>query len=133
LKADSFDEITTGDESWFHYLCEWSAVFAKSPGDVIPRTRKEIGMKKIMGTIFFTNRKLLIAECLPKGWKYNQGCFILDIPPELEREKGYSQKKQGKIFDVHMDRSKVMMVAKSKKNSIGRGSDAVLTHLILLI
>jgi hypothetical protein len=76
LKADSFDGIATGDESWFQYLYELSAMFAKSPGDVTPRTRQEIGVKKTMFTIFFTNRKLLIAEYLPKGQKYNQDYLI---------------------------------------------------------
>jgi hypothetical protein len=62
LEADSFGGITRGDESWFHYLYESSAMIAKSPGDVIPRTGNEIGVKQTMFTIFFTNRKLLIAE-----------------------------------------------------------------------
>jgi hypothetical protein len=47
LEADSFDGITADDESWFHYLNELSAMFAKSPCDVVPRTRKEIGMEKL--------------------------------------------------------------------------------------
>jgi hypothetical protein len=38
LEADPFNGIITGDESWFHCLYESSAMFAKSPGDVIPRT-----------------------------------------------------------------------------------------------
>jgi hypothetical protein len=71
LEADSFDGITTGDESWFQYLYESSAMFVKSPRDIIPRTRKEIGVKKTMFTIFFANRKLLIAEHLPKDQKYS--------------------------------------------------------------
>jgi hypothetical protein len=87
LEADSFDGIATGDQSWFQYLYESSAVFLKSPRDVIPRTRKEMGVKKTMFTIFFTNGKLLIAEYLPKGRKYSQDCFISDILPEWEREK----------------------------------------------
>jgi hypothetical protein len=45
LEADSFDGITTADESWFHCFSESSAMFAKSPGDVIPRTGKETGVK----------------------------------------------------------------------------------------
>jgi hypothetical protein len=36
LETDSFRGITTGDESWFHHLSESSAMFVKSPGDVIP-------------------------------------------------------------------------------------------------
>jgi hypothetical protein len=67
LEADYFDGIATGDDSWFQYLYESSDIFAKSPGDVTPRTRHEIGVKKTMFTVFFTKRKLLIAEYLPKG------------------------------------------------------------------
>jgi hypothetical protein len=55
-EADSFDGITTGDESWFQYLDESSAVFEKSPGDVVPRTRKGIDVKRTMVTIFETIR-----------------------------------------------------------------------------
>jgi hypothetical protein len=76
VEADSFDEIRTGDELWLDYLYESAAMFAKSPGSVVPRTRKEIGMKKTIFTIFFTNRKLLIAEHLPKGQKHNQDYFV---------------------------------------------------------
>jgi hypothetical protein len=52
LEAGAFDGITTSDESWFHFLYESSAMFGKSPSDVIPRMRKEIGVKKIMFTVF---------------------------------------------------------------------------------
>jgi histone-lysine N-methyltransferase SETMAR len=107
LEADSFDGIATGDESWFQYLYESSALFAKSPGDVTPRTSQEIDVKKPMFTIFFTNTKLLIAEYLPKDQKYNQDYFISDILPGLEREKmRYQRRKQGRTFFVHMDDSK---------------------------
>jgi hypothetical protein len=104
LEADSFDGIATGDESWFQYLYESSTMFAKSRGDDTPRTIQEIGVKKNMFTIFFTNRKLLIAEYLPKGQKYNQDDFISDILPEFEREKmRYKRRKQGRTVFVHMD------------------------------
>jgi hypothetical protein len=87
LETDSFDGMTIGEESWFHHLSESSAMFVKSPGDVIPRTGKEISVKQTLFAIFFTNKKLLIAEYLPKGQKYNQDSFIYDILPELEQEK----------------------------------------------
>jgi histone-lysine N-methyltransferase SETMAR len=58
-------------------------------------------------TIFFTNGKLLIAESLPKGQKYNQDHFVSDILPELEPEKmRYKRRKQGRTFVAHMDHSK---------------------------
>jgi hypothetical protein len=117
LEVDSFDGITTGDESWFQYLYESSAMFAKSPHDVTPRRRTGIGVKKTMLTIFFTDRKLLIAGDLPKGQKYNQDYFISDILPELEREKmRYKPSKQGGTFWAHMENSKAMMARKSRAN-----------------
>jgi hypothetical protein len=60
LEADSFDGITTGDELWLQCLYESSAMFVKSPRDVISRRKKEIGWRKIMFTVFLANRKLLI-------------------------------------------------------------------------
>jgi hypothetical protein len=97
-----FGDIIAGDEPWFHYRDESSAMFAKSPGDVIPRARKEVGAKQTMLTIFFTNRKLLITECLPRSQKYNQDYFVSDILPEMEREKLiYEGRKQGGTFCIN--------------------------------
>jgi hypothetical protein len=87
LEVDSVTGITTGDKSWFQCLYESSAIFPKSPDDVAPRTRPEIGVKKTMFTIFFANRKSLISEDLPKGQKYNQNYFISDMLAELEGKK----------------------------------------------
>jgi hypothetical protein len=87
LEAGFFDGITTGDESWLYYLDGPSAMFARSPGDAIPRKRKDIGVKNTMFTIFFANKKLLIAKYLPKGQKYNQHYFVSDTLPELEQGK----------------------------------------------
>jgi hypothetical protein len=107
LEADSSDEITIDNESWFHYLSESSVMFSKSPGDLIPRTRKEIGVKQTVFPIFFTNRKLLIAKYLPKGQKYNRDYFIAYILLELEREKKrYKPGKQGRTFCANMGHSK---------------------------
>jgi hypothetical protein len=72
-----------------------------------PRTRQEIGVKKTMFAIFLINRKGLIVEYLPKGQKSNQGHFISDILPELEREKmRYQWMKPRCPFFVDMDHSK---------------------------
>jgi hypothetical protein len=70
----------------------------------ISRPRPGIGVKKTMFTIFFTNRKLLMAEDLPKGQKYNQdykrtkqsGTFYSDTDHSKSHD---SAKIQGK-FDT---------------------------------
>jgi hypothetical protein len=93
LEVDSFDGIPTGDESWFQYLYEPWAMFAKSPHDVTPRTRPGIGVKS--------------TKDLPTGQKYNQDYFISVILPELEREKMRDKRrKQGGTFYADMDDSK---------------------------
>jgi hypothetical protein len=43
-------------------------MFAQSPGDVIPRTRQTIGAEKRVITLFFTAKKLLVLDVLPKGF-----------------------------------------------------------------
>jgi hypothetical protein len=89
LEADSFDGIITGEESWFQDLYESPVVFAESPGDVVPRMRKGIGVKKTMVAIFFPDKKLLISSDLPKGQQYSHSCFISEICHELKPKKRY--------------------------------------------
>jgi hypothetical protein len=82
-------------------------MFANSPGDDTPRMRQAIDVKKTMFPLCFIKRKLLVAEDVPTGQKYNQDYFISAIIPELEREKlRYKRKKQGETLSVHMDHSK---------------------------
>jgi hypothetical protein len=45
-ELNDFEEIGTGDESWFRYCCPSSILFARAPSEVIPRTRQTIGAKK---------------------------------------------------------------------------------------
>jgi hypothetical protein len=82
-------------------------MFTKSPGDVVAKTRKGVGVKQTMVTIFFTDKQFLIAGGLPKGQKYNHNYFISDIYPELEQEqKGQKRNKRDGTFYVQMDHSK---------------------------
>jgi hypothetical protein len=122
LEVDSFDEITTGDESMFQYLYESMAMFAKSPHDVTPRTRPGIGVKKTILMVFFTNRKLLIANDVPKSQKYNQDDFISDILPEVKGKKMRDKrKKQGATFYVHMNHLTIHAGAKIQSKFDSKG------------
>jgi transposase len=65
------------------------------------------GLEIRRGSLPFPSPKLLVAEDLPKGQKYNQDDFISDILPELKREKMiYQRRKQGGTCSVHMGHSK---------------------------
>jgi hypothetical protein len=107
LEADSFDGITTGDQIWFQYFYEPSAMLAKRPGDGIPRTKKEIGVKKTMFTIFFTNRKLLIAEYLPKVRNATKNTSSqIFVQRWNDKKMRYKRRKHGETLYVHIDHSK---------------------------
>jgi hypothetical protein len=104
--TNDFDGVTTGDESWFQYIYPSSEIFALSPADVIPRTRQVIGAKRIMITLFFTVRKLILLDVMLKGWKCNQLYFVDNRVPGLRRGKmSFARRKPGSTFWVDMDNS----------------------------
>jgi hypothetical protein len=133
LKVEFFDGITTDEEPWFQYRYESSVLFTKSPGDLVPKTTKRIGMKKTMIPMICTNKKMLVANDLPRCQKYNQDYFIPDILPELEQQKGYKRKKRDGTFYEHMDHSECHDGGKIQENSRRKVSYALAIHLILLI
>jgi histone-lysine N-methyltransferase SETMAR len=105
-EANDFDGVTTGDESWFQYIYPSSEMFARSPADGIPRTRQALCAKKIMITLFFTARKLIVLDVMPKGWKYNQRYFVDNRVLGLKRGKmSFARRKPGSTCWVHMDNS----------------------------
>jgi hypothetical protein len=69
---NQFEGITTHDVSRFRYSYQSSKTPARSPADVILRTRQAIGAKKTMVTLFFAARKLSVLDVMPKRCKYNQ-------------------------------------------------------------
>jgi hypothetical protein len=59
-----------------------------------------------MITLFFTGRKLIVLDVLPKGRKYNQLCFVQRIFPDFQKENTrYKRRKPGSAFSVHRDNS----------------------------
>jgi hypothetical protein len=70
----------------------------------------------------------LTTEHLPKGQKYDQDYIVSDILSELEREK-WDTSGGGKVglCPYTWITQKVMMMAKSKTNSIGNALCTVLT------
>jgi hypothetical protein len=101
-----FEGIVTGDESSFQWPYPSSEMFAWSPTDVIPRTRQAIGTRKSMITIFFTGRKLIVLNILPKGSKFNQLCFVDYIFLDFKRQKmNFHREIPQATFWVHVDNS----------------------------
>jgi hypothetical protein len=82
-ETNHFDGITTGDESWLQYLYASLKRCARSPPDVVPRTRQGLGTTTTMITLFFTGRKLIVLDVLPKSRKYNQLYFVHHIYSQI--------------------------------------------------
>jgi hypothetical protein len=80
--------IATGDGSSFQHSYPSSKIFARSPTDVCPRTRQAIEKKQTIITIFFTGRKPIMLDILPKGGTFNQQYFVDYIFPILKRDNG---------------------------------------------
>jgi hypothetical protein len=105
-ESNDFEGIATGDESWFRYCYPSLTKFAQPPFDVIPRTRQTIGAKKIMITIFFTARELILLDVLPKGSKFNQQYLIDYVFPDSKTENlNFRRRVPLSTFWVHMDDS----------------------------
>jgi hypothetical protein len=65
LQDNSFEGISTGDQSWFLYEHESESLFAVSREIVSPRCEHEIQAKKIMISVFLTPTRLLVLGALP--------------------------------------------------------------------
>jgi hypothetical protein len=58
---------------------------AGSPAEVIPTTQQAVGAKKTAIPLFYTTRKLIVLDVLPKGHKYNQQYFVGCVSPDLKK------------------------------------------------
>jgi hypothetical protein len=83
------------------------------------------GTNETMLRVFFTIRRLIVLETLPKGTTFLQHYFIWDILPDLYEEKlSRPRKKLGQDFLLHMDNSKCQhpkkIMGKLQKKHISR-------------
>jgi hypothetical protein len=99
LQPNAFDGIATGDESWFRYVYISNSMFAPSRDLAATRTKDTDRTKKTLLTVFFTSRRLIVLEALPKGTTSPRHYFISRILPDLDGEKlRYRRKNQDENF-----------------------------------
>jgi hypothetical protein len=126
-ETNDFDGMATDDESWFQHTMASSTMFPRSAADVIPMTRQAVGANKTMITVFFTAKKHLLFEVLPRGSTCNQMSFINNIFPDLKAANlNFRRQKTGSTCWVHMDNSMChngsKITSKIKKNHVFRMS-----------
>jgi hypothetical protein len=68
------------------------------------RGRGRQGREKTMITVFFTAKKLIVFDLLPRGRTFNQLYFINNRMPDLKTPGLiFQRQKTGSTFRVHMD------------------------------
>jgi transposase len=67
--SENFAHVITGDESWFYYCDQSSAMFAHDRSEIVPRVSRTIASRKSMNTRFFTRNQLIKLAFLPGGQK----------------------------------------------------------------
>jgi hypothetical protein len=95
----------TGDESWFFLSYESDSMFARTRGEVIPRTLQKIGSEN---AIFFSGTQLMCFDYLPRAQKLNKLYFkdviLHEIDRGLNRGRGQSRTKSMRI---HIDNARI--------------------------
>jgi hypothetical protein len=105
-KANEFEGIAMGNESWLRYSYLFPKMFTQSPAEVVPRTRQALGAKKTMITSFLPARKLMVLDVLPKGPKHNQQYFVDYIFTDLKKANlSFHRPMPESTFWVRMDNS----------------------------
>jgi histone-lysine N-methyltransferase SETMAR len=107
LQDNSFEGISTEDESWFLYEHQSDSMFAASRETVRPRNRHEDQCNKTMITVFFTPTRLLVPNALTHSQTFTQEYFITELLPILHRENiRFRLKYSDGPFFLHLDNSR---------------------------
>jgi hypothetical protein len=64
--------LQAGEWPCFRYHYEPREMFAAWREKVTPFVRTQLGIQKVMITVFFASATLIVREALPKGTKFNQ-------------------------------------------------------------
>jgi hypothetical protein len=112
-----FEGTVTRDGSWFQYSSYSDSMFAGSRESVVPKIRRDISGRKIVLTIFFTSKRLLVLEALQKGTK---SIRIISLTRYFEgyimKRGEFHAKRASRLFQFPGIIRCVIMVTRSPRN-----------------
>jgi hypothetical protein len=79
--------------------------FAQSPAEAIPKTGQALSAQQTIIAVFFTVRKLIVLDILPKGGKLNQLHLTDYFFGFAKRKPNFRRRVSQLCFWVHMDNS----------------------------
>jgi histone-lysine N-methyltransferase SETMAR len=98
------NHVVTGDQTWVFLRNEPTHKWAKCGTDVPVRVKRLQGEKKLMLTVFFSRRGVLVIDFLPEKEKLNSSHITTVILPSLvSKIKKTCQKSGAKGWLLHLD------------------------------
>jgi len=116
------NHVVTGDQSWIYLRNEATHMWAK-PGTVAPvRVNKELGEFKLMLTVMFSRKGVLLVDFLPEGEKMNSEYITTVIVPALVAKiKETSPVRGANGWLIHLDNARVHTSAATSNELALRG------------
>lgn len=108
-----FENLITGDQSWFFLSYEPKTKWSLSIEDVPQRVQKKIQTIKFMVTVMFSKNHLFLVNVLPEGESYNSDYFTQVVLAQTLSE--YQLLTNRKKALIHLDNCRVHNSKKSKQ------------------
>ena len=102
------NHVVTGDQSWVFLRNEQTHIWAKRSSSTPVRVKRTQGEYKVMLTVMFSRKGVLLIDFLPDGQKFNSTHMTTVVLPALVTKiKETSPKKGAHGWLIHLDNSRV--------------------------
>jgi hypothetical protein len=81
----SWHDIATLDESWLYLQTDNELIWAQPDAQIPERERHTVQSQKVMLTIVWNLGGFHFVNILPKGFKFNASCYVIQILDPLSK------------------------------------------------
>ena len=110
------NHVVTGDQTWVFLRNEQTQIWGKRNNTTPVRVKRTQGEYKIMLTVLFSKKEILLVDFLPEGQKFNSTHMTSVILPALETKiKTTCPKKGVQGWFIHLDNARPHNSRKTSK------------------
>ena len=102
-KQSNYQLFMTGDESWFYLNTDHETQWLPLSEKPSKKTKKNIGSKKYMLTIFWNPLGFHLVKILPDGITFNSDYFITEILEPINEMTANLREESGQNLILHFD------------------------------
>jgi transposase len=115
-EATRFQDVITGDESWFFLYYPRDSMWAPSRDDLPDRIKQKIDTEKCLISVLWSVRGIHSLVDVPKGTTYNTDFFCNVIMPSLKRDiASQGRRKTFRGMLIHMDNARPHNTGRSQE------------------